>query len=178
MKVLEVLKKAWVIIDTLMVVVIFSLVTLLMLNSHASRETSRRCVTARCSEEDHPSAKPERSWVDRRSKMMSVAPVAYKRDRSAQIARDMVNSELTALPVRQTLDMRENDNKYLVSFSLPKDVVEEHLKVEVAGNILTLVVKSENRTYMQRVRIPCDFAGESSLNHYVSNQLLIVEISK
>lgn len=178
MSALEVLKKAWVAVDTLMVIVIFSLVTLLVYGSHFSKKNSEQNVIVEPASEQAYPDKPERSKVERSSKGVSVAPVVYERGNATQIARNMVRSELTALPARRSLDMRESDNKYLVSFSLPKEVVEKDLQVVVAGNILTLIVESGDKTYMQRVRIPCDFAGESSLNHYVSNQLLVVEISK
>lgn len=165
-------------VDTLLIAVIFSLVVLLILSSHAGRRVKLQCTGGECSEELTPPLKSERSQVERRSKSVSAAPVAYERGKATQIARNMVSTEVATLPVRQTLDMRESDNKYVVSFSLPKEVDEEDLTVEVAGNILTLIVEADDKTCLQRVRIPCDFAGESSLNHYISNQLLVVEISK
>jgi len=177
-RVLKVFKKAWVLVDILMLIVIFSLVSLLIFSSYASRKTTRQCTRERSSEDLAPPSQPEQSRFERRNKAVSVAPVAYERGKATQIARNMISSEVAALPVRQTLDMRESDNKYLVSFSLPKEVNEEDLRVEVAGNILTLIIESGDKTCVQRVRIPCDFAGESSLNHYISNQLLVVEISK
>ncbi|MDD2599944.1 MAG: hypothetical protein PHO37_12080 [Kiritimatiellae bacterium] len=178
MRVLKVLKKTWLLVDTLLMGVIFSLVALLIFDLHASRETKRQCTSQGCSEELAAPPRPEQSRVGRGSTAVSVAPVAYERGRATQIARNMVSSEVATLPVRQTLDMRERGNKYMVSFSLPKEVGEEDVWIEVAGNILTLVIETGDKTCLQRVRIPCDFAGESSLNHYISNQLLVVEISK
>lgn len=108
---------------------------------------------------------------------ISVAPVAYERSKVSQIARNMVVSESVKLPIRPVLDMREKDETYEVRFALPRGTDADDVNVKVAGNILTLVMQSDNRAFMRRIRIPCDYAHDSTLNHFVSNQVLYVAIS-
>jgi len=169
-------KTTWVMFDTLMVFTIFLLISLLIYGSGRDLQESRSFLADETSREREP--RFQRSGFMSGQKTVSAAPVAYERAMAGQIARNMVISGVAALPVRQSMDMRESDSKYLVKFSLPKEVGEEHLNVEVAGNILTLMMESGQKTYMRRVRIPCDYALESSLNHFISNQVLFVEISK
>ncbi len=176
MNIVKFLKTTWVMFDTLMVFMIFLLISVLIYGS--VRETS--------GVRQNPAGAAQGRWAPRPQKVslmsgrqaVSASPVAYESAMAEQIARNMVISGVASLPVRQSMDMRESDNKYLVKFSLPRDVGEEHLNVEVAGNILTLTMESGHKTYIRRVRVPCDYALESSLNHYISNQVLFVEISK
>ncbi len=107
---------------------------------------------------------------------VNVAPVAYERERSEQIARNLLVSENVELPFRPTMDMRERGKTYEVRFSLPCGSGEDDISLNVSGNIMTLLIDTEERAYMKRIRIPCDYAGESMLRHFVSNQVLYVQI--
>lgn len=110
-------------------------------------------------------------------KAFSVAPVAYEKSKVSQIARNMVFSESFKLPIRPALDIREKDKTCEVRFALPQGIDASDVNVKVAGNILTMVMQSENRAFMRRIRIPCDYANNSDLHQFVSNQVLYVEIS-
>ena len=112
-----------------------------------------------------------------RRRAISVAPVAYERGKVSQIARNMVFSESVKLPIRPALDMREKDETYEVRFALPQGTDADGVNVKITDNILTLVMQSDKRAFMRRIRIPCDYAHNSTLNHFVSNQVLYVEIS-
>ena len=118
---------------------------------------------------------PARHQGSKRS--ISVAPVAYERSKVSQIARNMVVSESVKLPIRPALDMREKDETYEVRFALPQGTDADDVNVKVTGNILTMVMQSENRAFMRRIRIPCNYAHDSTMNNFVSNQVLYVEIS-
>jgi HSP20 family molecular chaperone IbpA len=104
--------------------------------------------------------------------------VAYERNKSAQIARNMIVSESVNLPLRPALDMREKDKLYEVRFSMPQESDESDVNIELNGNILTMVLDAEDKTFMKRIRIPCDYAHDSVLKHFVSNQVLHVQITK
>lgn len=110
-------------------------------------------------------------------KAISVVPVAYERGKVTKIARNMVFSESVKLPIRPALDMREKDETCVVRFALPQGTDADGVNVKVTGNILTLFMQSDKRAHMRRIRIPCDYAHNSTLNHFVSNQVLYVELS-
>lgn len=176
MSILKFFKIAWAVFDSFMIFMIFVLISVMIYGSESNMLNFRDNRSVGLAfRKSRWSSKPDFSSS---RQVVSMAPVAYERARASQIARKMVSTGIKRLPSRQVLDMRENDRQYEIRFSLPSDVGEESLNVDVAGNILTLMMKSGERTFMRRIRIPCDYAQECSLNHYVSNQVLFVKITK
>ena len=174
MSIKKYLKVIWSSFDTLMVLMILVLLTIMISGSEGIGAFFDR--PASLDHSDNTNSNNQR--LSSNVNIFTVAPIAYERSRSSQIARSIVSTGIARLPSRQSLDIREHERKYEVRFSLPQGVCEENLNLEVAGNILTLIMESGQKTYMRRIRIPCDYAQESSLKHFVSNQVLFVEISK
>jgi len=168
------LKLIWGIFDSLMVFMIFALIAIFLYGSEENGSFFDRKPQKALSD----NARSRKPRFSSKGDVFSVAPIAYERSKSSQIARSIVSTGIARLPLRQSLDIREHERKYEVRFSLPQGVGEENLNLDVAGNILTLMMESGQKTYMRRIRIPCDYAKESSVNHCVSNQVLFVEISK
>jgi HSP20 family molecular chaperone IbpA len=172
------LKLTWGLFDSLMVVMVFALLAVIIYSS-AENGYGFGIVSGEIGINGQNRSEYEKQrFRSKNAPVFSVAPVAYEKSRASQIARSMVSSGVKKLPLRQSLDIREHARKYEVRFALPQGVGEDKLNLDVAGNILTLMMESGQKTYMRRIRIPCDYAMESSLNHYVSNQVLFVEISK
>ena len=163
----------WVALDSLMILMIFVLMTAILFGSDI-----KRVIYGKRLESEKREGRLQNSVVSFGNKGHNVAPVAYERDKAHQIAINMVINGVKRLPSRQALDIREVDRNYQVRFSLPRGVNEENLTVEINQNILTLLMESGRKTYMRRIRIPCDYASNSSLSHFVSNSVLFVEISK
>ena len=163
----------WVALDSLMIFMIFVLMTAIMFGSDI-----KRVVYGKRPESEKRDGSLQNPMVSFGNKGYNVAPVAYERAKAHQIAINMVGNGVKRLPARQALDIREVDRSYQVRCSLPRDVNEENLNVEINQNILTLLMESGRKTYMRRIRIPCDYASNSSLSHFVSNSVLFVEISK
>jgi HSP20 family molecular chaperone IbpA len=172
-KISKLFRVLWGITDGFLLVTIFVLMAVLLLATGGGRGAAERGA-----ESGDPDV--EESRTGRRAVWtggVNAAPVAYERNRSAQIARSMVVSESVPLPVRTAMDMREGDKSYEVRFALPSGACEEDLSLAVNGNILTLVMKTEERAFMKRIRIPCNYANNSALTHFVSNHVLYVQIS-
>ena len=172
MDITKYLKLIWSILDGVLLLAIFVMMAVLTMAPAEIR--GEKSDSSRRYERDAPRFQ---SSVRYGSESVSVAPVAYERERSAQIARNMVVSESVQLPVRPAMDMREKDKTYEVRFALPSGSDENDVNVKVNGNILTLLLETDEKAFMRRIRIPCDYARNSSLNHFVSNHVLYVQIT-
>lgn len=181
MNIIKYLKKFRGTLDTLLILLVLTLIGAILFVNQVNRGQSQKkqAKLAQSNPEEFQDTPPQiempKYQIGR--KPISVAPVAYDRARVTQIARDMVVSESVQLPIRPALDMRARDETYEVRFALPQGTAAQDVNVQIAGNILTMVMQSENRAFMRRVRIPCDYAHNSKLVHFVSNQVLYVEIS-
>ncbi len=173
MKISRFLRILWEITDGFLLLSIFVLMAVMLLATGGGRERTEDSLAL--GEEGEGAQRVPASVVSRSG--VSVEPVAYARSRSAQIARTMVFSESVRVPVRPALDMRERGKSYEVRFALPSGSCEEDISLAVNGNILTLVTTTEERAFMKRIRIPCNYAKNSDLSHFVSNHVLYVQIS-
>ncbi|MFO7937488.1 MAG: hypothetical protein R6V06_07770 [Kiritimatiellia bacterium] len=165
-------KYSWIAFDTLLILVIFILMGTFMRvgKLHWEREggVGRR-----------KGLEMRKNAVDtyRIGRTIKTAPVAYERGKVAQIARKMVFSESVELPLRPLMDIREQDETYEVRFALPGGTENEDVDVNVDGNILTLVMRHKNQACIRRIRVPCAYTQNASLNHFISNKVLYVEIA-
>ncbi len=174
-------KNSWDALDAFLILFILTLIGVIFSVSQVNHEQYQKTKVAQPQNNDKESQHTTRQIAIPKyqgsRKPISVAPVAYDRSKVTQIARNMVVSESVKLPIRPALDMRERGETYEVRFALPQGTDADDVNLKVAGNILTMVMQSENRAFMRRIRIPCDYAHNSKLTHFVSNQVLYVEIS-
>jgi HSP20 family molecular chaperone IbpA len=104
--------------------------------------------------------------------------VALERQRMNSIARSMVDSGWDESPASPAMDMREDGKTCEVFFTLPEGIVEDSVRVTVAGDVLTLMMKDDDtgRLYLQRIRIPFGIDRSDTLQTVISNDVLRVRV--
>jgi HSP20 family molecular chaperone IbpA len=104
--------------------------------------------------------------------------VALSHQRMNTIARAMVDSGWDQSPSTPAVDMRENGKTCDVFFTLPEGIVEDSVRVTVAGDVLTLMMKDDDtgKVYVQRIRIPYGVERSDTLQTVISNDVLRVRI--